>query len=229
MQQENKTNFSPWKIGLIVVGIILLLRFAGPLRFMLLTLVLLGGVGFLIFLVYEVLRQQRLKKSRGGDVPAEVAERMQEVDQHIRQYSEQLKAIKGNIRELRRELRDEGALNIKNRTDAQYLIREFEAEYELGQAKVSFYRTARHKLERLLHNHQLSRTLAQKEAELRKLKEQRYEELADMEALRSDMELEALYLDTIDQLALKVPDNLSLDHVRELQTQLEEMTKGLEG
>jgi hypothetical protein len=42
------------------------------------------------------------------------------------------------------------------------------------------------------------------------------------------MELETLYLDTIDELSLKVPDNLSLEHVQELQKQLEEMTRGLE-
>ena len=228
MPQQKNNWLSPFRIILIVVGIILLLRFAGPLRFMILTLTILGGIGFLGYLVYEYIRQENSNFRNRGSVPAGVGARMEQVEDQLARNEKEIKSIQKNLRELRRELHDEDALNTKNRTDANYLIREFEAELELRRAKSSFYKTVKHKLNRLLHNHQLSQSLADKEAELRRLKEHHYDDLADMEALRSDMELETLYLDTIDELSLKVPDNLSLEHVQELQKQLEEMTRGLE-
>ncbi|MBV6656086.1 MAG: hypothetical protein KI786_20140 [Mameliella sp.] len=228
MAEQKNTWLSPFRILLIAVGIILLLRFAGPLRFMILTLTIIGGIGFLGYLVYEYIRQQNAGFGGQNAVPLGVGSRMEQVEEQLNRNEKEIKSIRQNLRELRKEVHDEDALNAKNLTDAQYLIREFEAELELRRAKSSFYKTVKHKLNRLLHNHQLSQSLADKEAELRRLKEHHYDDLADMEAMRSDMELETLYLDTIDELSLKVPDNLSLEHVQELQKQLEEMTRGLE-
>jgi len=228
MANENKWTWTPLRIVLAIVAFILLLRFAGPLRFMLLTLALLGGVGFLAYLVYEYIRQQRAQQRGKGSLPAGIAERMDNASSQIKRHEEEARKIKKNLRDLRKEERNADKLNVRNRTDVQYLIREFEAELNLRQAKVNFYRMAEHKLQRLLHNHQLSLSLAEKEEELRRLKEHHYDDLADMEEMRSDMELETLYLDTIDELSLKIHDNLSLEHVEHLQQQLEEMTRGLE-
>lgn len=228
MPNEKKKGFSPLQIGLMVLGALVLLRFAGPLRFLIVTLAIAGAVGFLIYLAYEFVRQQRAKSRQDFDLPEGVAQRLQQVEQQVKANEAEMRAIRKSLRELRQEVRNEDALNVKNRSEAQYLIREFEAELELRQAKISFYRTAGHKLNRLLYNRQFSQSLAEKEAELRRLKENHYEDLADMESLRSDVELEILYLDTIDELSLKVPENLSLEHVQQLQLQLEEMTRGLE-
>jgi len=227
-EQEQNWNKKPLRIALIVVGVILLIRFAGPLRFMLLTLIILGTIGFLGYLLYEFIRQQREKRKARGSLPAGVSERIELAREQIKRHREEAQKIRKNLRELRQQERQSDELNIKNRTDIQYLIREFEAELKLRDAKISFYRTAEHKLQRLLHNHQLSLTLAEKEEELRRLKEHHYDDLADMEEMRSDMELETLYLDTIDELSGKISDNLSLEHVEHLQDQLEEMTRGLE-
>ncbi len=228
MTDKKDLNINPWRIVLIIVGVILLLRFAGPLRFLILTLVVLGGVGFLGYLVYEFVQQQRSESKYRGSLPAGVAARLQQANDQITLQEQELRRIRKTLRELRKEGRDTEGLNVKNRTDVQYLIREFEAELRLRQAKISFYRTAEQKLQQLLRNHQLSMTLAEKEEELRRLKEHRYDDLAEMEELRSDVELETLYLDTIDELSLKIDDNLSLEHVEHLQKQLEEMTRGLD-
>jgi hypothetical protein len=228
MADEKKWKWTPLRIALAVVVFIVLLRFAGPLRFMLLTLVIFGAIGFLAYLVYELVRQKRTERQQRGSLPAGIAERIDQSRSKIKRNEEEISKIRRNLRELRKEERNADKLNVRNRTDVQYLIREFEAELKLRQAKANFYRTAEHKLNRLLHNHQLSLSLAEKEEELRRLKEHHYEDLADMEEMRSDMELETLYLDTIDELSLKIHDNLSLEHVEHLQQQLEEMTRGLE-
>lgn len=228
MAENKKWEWTPLRIALAVVVFVVLLRFAGPLRFMLLTLVIFGAIGFLAYLIYEFVRQKRTKKQNRGSLPAGIAERIDQARDQIKRNEEEISNIRKNLRELRKEERNADKLNVRNRTDLQYLIREFEAELQLRQAKSNFYRTAEHKLNRLLHNHQLSLSLAGKEEELRRLKEHHYEDLADMEEMRSDMELETLYLDTIDELSLKISDNLSLEHVEHLQQQLEEMTRGLE-
>ena len=228
MSNEKKWEWTPLRIVVAVVAFLVLLRFAGPLRFLLLTLVIFGAVGFLAYLVYELVRQKRSERQLRGSLPAGVADRIDQAKAQTKRNEQEISKIRKNLRELRKEERNANKLNVRNRTDVQYLIREFEAELKLRQAKANFYRTAEHKLNRLLHNHQLSLSLAEKEEELRRLKEHHYDDLADMEEMRSDMELETLYLDTIDELSLKIHDNLSLEHVEHLQQQLEEMTRGLE-
>jgi hypothetical protein len=97
----------------------------------------------------------------------------------------------------------------------------------LRKAKIDFFRSAKKKLYHLQRNKQLDQTIASKEEELKRLKEHHYDDLADMEALRSDMELETLYLDTIESLSLQLHESTTPERINELQRELEEMTKDL--
>ncbi|MCB0583635.1 MAG: hypothetical protein KDD10_30425, partial [Phaeodactylibacter sp.] len=100
---------------------------------------------------------------------------------------------------------------------------------KLRQSKISFFETALHKLEVLQHNRLLTQSISDKELELKRLKEGHYEDLANMEELRSDVEMETLYLDTIDELSLKLNSSTSLENAESLRKELEEMTRELGG
>ncbi|MDX1666171.1 MAG: hypothetical protein R3350_03030, partial [Saprospiraceae bacterium] len=58
--------------------------------------------------------------------------------------------------------------------------------------------------------------------------EDNYEELAELEELKADVESDVFYLDTIERLSLRMLESNSLDDARGLKLELEEMTKELD-
>ena len=55
-----------------------------------------------------------------------------------------------------------------------------------------------------------------------------YEDLADMETLRSDVEMDVFLLDGIEELTLKTYESNSLETILGLKKELEEMTRDLD-
>ncbi|MBK7407819.1 MAG: hypothetical protein IPJ40_06895 [Saprospirales bacterium] len=79
----------------------------------------------------------------------------------------------------------------------------------------------------VLHNYELSKVFAQKKAELKLLREKNLDDIADLEELRSDIEYDRTYLETIDHLSLRMLGSQSLETVHALKQELEQMTRSL--
>jgi len=107
-------------------------------------------------------------------------------------------------------------------------LRGFQSELKLRHAKASFYRRCIQKLQHMLHNQEVAESLASKKEELRRLQEERYEDIADLEELKSTIEMDTLHLKTIDELSSRMLESNTLDHALSLKNELEQMTRDLD-
>lgn len=156
-------------------------------------------------------------------------ERIEYCQEQISKNQKEAGQIRESIKELKTQMASGEGLANKTREDAIRLIKEFESELKLRQSKISFFETALHKLQTLQYNRLLTQSINDKELELKRLKEGHYEDLTSMEELRSDVEMETLYLDTINELSLKLNSSTSLENAESLRQELEEMTRDLGG
>ena len=74
-----------------------------------------------------------------------------------------------------------------------------------------------------MSQHELLSTVEQKKAELDQLRQKHYDEIADMEQLRLEVEHEYTYLDTIQDLSTRMERSSGADEVLHLQKELEKM------
>jgi len=227
MSNQNSNNNRVIGAALIFLLFVFLLRFMGRLFPFVLGTMLVLGIGAGAFFLWSFLQKRRREKARRTTVEGMSEERIEFCREQIRKNEEEAEQIRKSIRELKTQASPGEGLALKAREDAIRLIRAFESELKLRQSKISFFETALLKLEALQRNRRLSRSISDKELELKRLKEGHYEDLASMEELRSDVEMETLYLDTIDQLSMRLNSSTSLENVESLREELEEMTREL--
>ncbi|MCB0584779.1 MAG: hypothetical protein KDD06_05555 [Phaeodactylibacter sp.] len=226
-KQDNNTNNWILQAALLFLLFIFLLRFMGRLFPFILGILLVLAIGGGIYFLWSYLEKGRAAKARRNTVEGMSEERIDFCRSQIRRNEEEARQIRKSIQELKAQMASGEGLANKTREDALRLIREFESELKLRKSKSGFYETALHKLEALQRNRLLTQSINDKEQELKRLKEGHYEDLASMEELRSDVEMETLYLDTIDELSLKLDSSTSLENAESLRKELEEMTREL--
>lgn len=228
MNEEDRTTRLIVGLFLLMAFVLIALRFLPMLRWFMMAGFALAAAGIAIYLVWQIFDQGRRKRQMEETTEGRAQLKIDFCKSEIEKNKIEMARIHQSIDELRGHVKAGSGLAPKKREEAVRLIREFEAEMELRKAKVVFFETALRKLENMLRSIQLSQTIEAKEEELKRLKEARYDDLASMEELRSDVEVENLYLDTIDQLSLQLGSSTSLENALNLQKELEEMTRGLE-
>lgn len=195
----------------------------GILGMVFLVLVILGG-RFLLERRKRRMASRNFEKTTLG----RIQQRIQYCEDQIQLNEKEKAQIQRNIKELENQLNTGIALAQHNKKDSERLIKGFQKELELRQAKLTFFEQSKSKLEVLYHNHQLAQTLKLKEGELKRLQENHFEDLANMEALKSDVEMDVFYLKTIEELSQKLLDTESVSDVNVLNKELELMTKELD-
>jgi len=115
----------------------------------------------------------------------------------------------------------------KNRQKSKRILAGFYKELELRKAKIDFYEICQSKLETLNYNHNFSLELASKQKKLNEFQEDHYEDIANMETFKTDLEYNKHYMETIETLSLKMLESTSLDSAQRLQDELKEITKEL--
>lgn len=216
------------KILLLAVGVLFIFRFAGPARFLILTLLILAALGFALYFAWNFWGQLKQQKQKKQSMEGLIQEKLVYCTEQLVKNEEEAQKIKESLQELRSELRIAEGLNKSKSSEVERLIAGFESELKLRYAKIDFFKAAAKKLKKIEQTKLLDESLSEKEEELKQLKEGHYEDLADMEALRSDVEMETLYLDTIESLSLKLNNTTSLESVKVLHQELEDMTRGLD-
>ena len=229
MSDQNNTDNWIIRAALIFLLFVFLLRFMGRLFPFILGMLLVLAIGGGAFFLWGYVQKRRQARARRTTVEGMSEERIDFCREQIRKNQEEAGQIRNSIKELKAQMATGEGLANKTREDAIRLIKEFESELKLRQSKVSFFETALQKLQALQRNRLLTQSISDKELELKRLKEGHYEDLANMEELRSDVEMETLYLDTIDELSLRLNSSNSLENAESLRLELEEMTRELGG
>ena len=155
-----------------------------------------------------------------------VAQRLKNCKKELAIHQQEITEIKQDIFELQQSLRTKN-LNADTRRESERLHTDFQTELGLRQTKVEFYETCQQKLTTLLDNQKMTSQLARKRKKLNQLRERNYEDLAQMEGMKSEMEDDQYYLDSIDRLSLRILESDSVNSAETLQLELREITKEL--
>jgi ABC-type transporter Mla subunit MlaD len=191
-------------------------------------LIPLVGIAFGIYWLIQYSRQRAREKAYSESTEGMIQLKMDRCMREVSRNRKDIFNIQKNIDDLKTRLSKAYDAEPAARKKTETLIHEFQEERELREARIQFLESAMKKLRSLLHNHQLVQALQQKQGQLKLLREKNYEDLADLEEFRSNIEYDHAYLQTIDDLSTRMLNTESLQNVRNLKKQLEEMTKDLE-
>ncbi len=224
---DNNIRIIYFLIGLLLLFV--LFRYLFAFRFLLLALLVLGGLGFGIYWLYQYLQKRKQDRIFRGTTEGRITARLEECRTLLQENKGEMQDIQQNIQELESEQRKyDTQLATKNWKDLQELIGGFKAELDLRRSKMQFYQRCIEKLEQMLANHRLAKSLEAKRDKLESLQDEHYESLAKLEELKSDVELDVFYLDTIENLSQRMLTSSTVDDALQLKKELEEMTRELE-
>ncbi|MCB0661571.1 MAG: hypothetical protein KDC24_02435 [Saprospiraceae bacterium] len=221
MEDKNWIGANIWYvIGAMALGFFMI-RFVPVGRFLLIALLVLVPIAGLMYFIFQ--RFSGNTSNTKGQEQTALSDRIKQCNTSIEQLNKELKAIDNSLEELEKELLQTADLPKATVAKTQALITSFKEEKELRLAKIRFYVACREKLEMLHRNHTLTRSLQSKMEQLKQLKESHYEELAEMESLRSDVNYQQGFFESFDQLSLRVLNTESIRDTELLHKELEKM------
>ena len=225
--RKSREDIFRWVLISVIV-LILLVRVAPVFRFLVGILLILAVVGLLAGTIWYFAVKRRRDKRYAASTEGQIEQRIGFCKGEITKQEADIRDIQEDIDDLKERLKGGNEIAPQNRKESESLIQAFRSQLRLRRSKITFYEAVVYKLEILLHNQRLASDLEIKKKKLEQLRENNFEELAKLESLRSDVELETLYLDTIDQLSRRIQYTSTVDDAEILQKELEKMTKELE-
>ena len=228
MENETPSGYRILWIALVVFAALIATRFMMAFGRMFLVLVAVGVFGAGVYYLVRHLRARWSKRQYAKTTEGIIESRVDRCLLEIKDNKEAIAEIQRNISELEEKLAKATQATEDSKNYTRKLIQDFQAELELRHAKINFLETCIRKLQIVLHNFELSKAFAQKKNELKLLREKNFEDIADLEELRSDIEYDRTYLETIDNLSVRMQGSQSLETVHALKLELEEMTRSLD-
>ena len=148
-------------------------------------------------------------------------------EEQMTKNQQEVLEIKENIYDLKEKLEVKSMINENTVKESELLISGFERELDLRNAKVEFYKICKEKIQNIHFNQTLADEVANKRQRLKQLQEDHFEDLADMEKLRSDVDYTKTYIDTISNLSIRMAQSTSLRTAQELHDELKLITQEL--
>ncbi len=212
---------------LIIIGVLILLRLILVFRWAIVSGLIVTSIGFGIWFLWKFIQKRRREKAYRESIEGIVEQRREYCEEQILENKKEISEIKQSIKELEEQLNKDFDIPQKTKTETEKLLHAFQKEEQVRNAKIEFYKAAVQKLTVILNHHNLTQKLAQKQASLKQLQERHYEDLADLEELKSNIEYDKMYLETIDALSNRLLATESVKDVEVLHLELQEMTKEL--
>ncbi len=216
-------------IALAVVLVMLLMRIPVLARYMV-YLAALAGLGLLIYGLINWWRLRRIRQAEAAfrrTREGRLAEKVEECDLLMDRNRQEMEEIHRSIDDLEDKLGLAG-MSAKQRQESEEILQAFRSELDLRRTKARFFERCREKLQALRRHILLERELESKKDVLRRLRENHFEDLAQYEGIKSELELNTFYLETIDELSSRMVASTTVDDARHLQLELEEMTRELD-
>lgn len=171
--------------------------------------------------------ERREKRALENSFYGQIEIKRQSIQSSIELYRKELNEIQRSISDLKKKLDLNPNATPEARKESLRIIAGFEEEKKLRMTKIGFYELCMTKLNSIIKNHQLAEDLKSKRAKLEKFQENNIEDVAEMESIKTFIDYEKTYLDTIDKLSLKVLESRSIQTAEELKLELREITKEL--
>jgi len=228
MLKKNNSRINPILILIIFVAAFVAMRFIFVFRWIILSgFVLIAGY-FGVFYFWRFFQKKRREKTFRTSTEGIIDHRFTHCNSQISHHKKEMLEIQKNIAELESRLSASLDLPASTKKETHRLIGAFQNELKLRESKIAFFETCVEKLKTLLNNYQLTQELVEKQQKLKQLQEQHYEEIADLEELKSNIEYDKVYLETIENLSNRMLESNSVDDAENLQLELEKMTKELD-
>lgn len=210
-----------------VAGALLLARFGGMVRFILPFLAALLLMVLLVILLrqwWQFRQLAQFQRTPQGQLQRQLAECQSRLTQNEAEMAE----IREHLADLQRSLRQDSELAPITREKLTTLLQGFQRELDLRTAKAQFFATCLARLEALEKRHALQEILRQKQERLLALRANEYTDLATLEQIKTQIELEQDQFDAIDALYREALLTHSASAMAVLQQNLEKMTAALE-
>ena len=224
MKKKNNTLL---QLLLVIIGsgfAFVLIRFPFPGNMIALLLLVIFLVGYYLLNGYL---KKKMEKDLENSFLGQMNLKRQDCLLKINQLKKELKHIDSNIRDLNLKLQANPQASTGAINESSKLINEFQEEKKLRQSKIEFYELCQTKFNQIIKNHQLTEDLKVKRKKLEALKENNIDEVADMEGMKTFIDFEKSYIETIDELSLQMLQSRSVERAEALQLELVEMTKEL--
>ena len=192
------------------------------LLFTVLAVLLLCGVGYFL---YQRRQKRRAEAAYRESSTGMIETRIAECQARIRENERELSDILDSMTALNLHLKAPAETLPRTRAETERLLASYEEERLLRERKIEFYRQCITKLQRIQRNHRLTQTLESEQAKLKRLQERHYDDIADLENLRTTLEYEQRYLETIDALSLRMLQSESPRDAQLLYRELDELTR----
>ena len=212
---------------LVFFGVLLVGFMARSVAFIFFMLVAVALFICSIFYLISQYQKSEKQKEFADSVDGTIYQNIKLCEEQILRNERESSEIEENISEIKDKLNTSVSIHETTKLDSEKLIKGFERELDLREAKLEFYISCREKLETIRYNKELVNDLKRKKDKLQQLQEDHFEDLAEMERLRSDMEYDRTYIDTINSLSRKMAESTTLDSAQALYTELKLITKEL--
>ena len=216
---------SKFIIGILAFSLILILvrfRFQG-----IILLLLIALVAGLYFGIKHLVRRRNDRKF-AQTTEGQIQEKLNFCNQELEKHRIAAASIIENINDIKSSLETSTNLSERVVNDSRKLVQKFESALQLRNSKITFFETCIRKLENLLHNHLQAKALLEKEEQLRALQEEDLNDIAKMEEIRSNIEMDSFYLETIEDLSHQIQMSNDLDNTELINRELVKMTKDIE-
>ncbi len=220
-------NKSALQLILAIIGAVfafVLLRFPFPANMIALFILI---VAITAYYSYNEYLERKAKTEFANSLVGQMNEKRLDCQLKISQLQKEISLIQGNIDDLQAKLNANPQATPAAIVETNKLMAGFQEEKKLRQSKISFYELALNKFNQIIKNHQLTEDLKLKREKLEALMENNVEEVADMEGVKTFLDYEKTYIETIDELSLKMLESRSVANAEVLKLELVEMTKEL--
>mgnify|MGYP000067064463 FL=1 len=207
----------------VLLATFMLIRVLPALRFILLIVLVVLLVMILLYIWRNYTQERESERTYAASISGQIQERITNCQEQIKRLQEEAQQINTSLKELEQQVRKGGNLSSPMQAKTESVLNGFRQELNLRKTKINFYKQCIEKLEKIKHQHELLAAVEQKKEELDNLRQQHYDEIADMEQLRWEVEKEDTYLETIQDLSTRMQRSTASDEVLNLQKELEKM------
>lgn len=213
-----------WILMLLVLAM-LSLRFLAAFRFLIFIFLGAALVGLPLYWLWQRMQSRKTERAFSKSLEGRVNQQMVRLEELAEKNQEELEVINTTLQDIQRKAQE--PLSSSNKQELQGLLAAYRKERRLRVTKQAFFEASREKLSIMLKNKQISEELAAKKAQLEELREEQFEELAELENIRYDIESDIFYLDAIDELSEKLLAQRTSQSADTLSLELEKMTEKL--
>ena len=226
-KNKNESGNAVLAYLLVFFGVLIVGFMARSVAFIFFMLVAVALFICSVFYLISHFQKEKEKKKFSSSVEGTILENILLCESQIFKNEKESDEIEQNISEIRDKLNSSVSIHEASIKESEILIKGFERELDLRLAKLEFYKTCKEKLHNIQYNKDLADDLKLKKDKLQELQEDHFEDLAEMERLRSDMEYDRTYIDTINELSMRMVESTTLDSAQSLHNEIKLITKEL--